>query len=227
MLCLPYQIPRDFKIENSVNDNLHFATARLIRFSIQIAKIYSTSIRQRWVARKVGSSLSVLARRRVLAQLSSPFGRGEARIAQSNRCDVVNSGNKNLSRGNTKPNIVGDDRGAVTVSFVLWMPFFLMLVMVIADVAVLFTTNATMWDSARDAARRLALHQITEDQAEQYVLEHIVIGKSSDYQVAAVDGDDVVVQVVTSTSNASVFGIFGEVLPGELVARVTMLREPE
>lgn len=123
--------------------------------------------------------------------------------------------------------IAEDDRGAITIEFVVWMPAFAAMLAFIIDFSFIFLTNSSMWDSARDAARRLALHKMTIDQAEEYVLESLFT-PSRNFQVEAVESDDqVVVTVVTPINDATAFRVYAGLLPGDLVARVTMLKEPE
>jgi Flp pilus assembly protein TadG len=120
-----------------------------------------------------------------------------------------------------------DERGSATVEFVLWLPFFFTLLAGIADLSFVFTTNANMWDVARDTARRLALHQVDATEAEAFARAAVVLGDPAQYTVVIVDGEDVVVEITTSIDAASVFGVYGALMPGDLRARVTMLSEPQ
>jgi len=123
--------------------------------------------------------------------------------------------------------LLRDEIGAITIEFVTWMPAFAAMLAFIVDFSFVFMTNSSMWDSARDAARRLALHQMTAEQAEEYVLASLFT-PSRDFKVEAINGiDDVVVTVITPINEATAFRIYSKVLPGNLVARVTMLKEPE
>ena len=119
-----------------------------------------------------------------------------------------------------------DERGSATVEFVLWLPFFFTLLAGIADLSFIFTTNASMWDVARDTARRLALHQVTVAEAESFARGAVALGDPSNYVVSVLDGDDVVVEISTTVAEASVFGVYAALMPGDLIARVTMMREP-
>lgn len=122
---------------------------------------------------------------------------------------------------------IADEAGAVTIEFVTWMPAFAAMLAFIVDFSFVFLTNSSMWDSARDAARRIALHKMTADQAEEYVLDSLFT-PSDNFRVEAIEGEEeVVVTVVTPINDATAFRIYSDLLPGNLVARVTMLREPE
>lgn len=123
--------------------------------------------------------------------------------------------------------LFGSRDGSATVEFVLWFPVFVTMIAVITDLSFIYTTNASMWDAARDTARRMALRQMDVAEAEAFAASAVALGSSADYTVHATIGDDVMVEITTSTSAASVFGVYAAVLPGTLTARVTMLREPE
>jgi hypothetical protein len=101
------------------------------------------------------------------------------------------------------------------------------LIAMIADLSIIFTTNANMWDVARDTARRMAVNNFDADEAEAFARSAMVLGRPGDYTVIATYGSDVTVQITTSTADASVFGIYAAVMPGTLTARVTMMKEPE
>ena len=55
---------------------------------------------------------------------------------------------------------------------------------------------------------------------------HVALGDPSNYVVSVLDGDDVVVEISTTVAEASVFGVYAALMPGDLIARVTMMREP-
>jgi Flp pilus assembly protein TadG len=120
-----------------------------------------------------------------------------------------------------------DDQGAITVEFVIWVPAFVWMLAMIVDFSFIFMTNASMWDTARDATRRLALHKMTPAQAEDYVRASIVAAHRH-FEIRATEGEEEVgVYVSTSINNASILGVYANLLPGNLVAHAIMLKEPE
>ncbi len=131
------------------------------------------------------------------------------------------------SKGTEFAKTARNDDGGVTVEFVIWFPFIVGLAALIADLSLIFTTNANMYDTARDAARQMAVNRADPSEAEAYVLSHLLVGKSSEYTVTATDGADVTVEIRTSIKDASVFGAYAALLPGDLSARVTMMKEPQ
>jgi Flp pilus assembly protein TadG len=118
-----------------------------------------------------------------------------------------------------------NETGVVTIEFVMWMPAFGFMLAFIVDFSFIFMTNASMWDTARDAARRIALQKMTVDQAEQYVLASLFT-PSSNFKVEAIENAEEVT-VTTPITDATAFRIYSAMLPGNLVAHVIMLREPE
>jgi len=120
-----------------------------------------------------------------------------------------------------------DDGGVVTIEFIAWIPAFVWMLSLICDFSFIFMTNASMWDAARDAARRVALHKLTAHQAETYLREDIFSpARNMDVSVTS-DTEQVVVYVRTNMRDASPLGFFLPLLPSDLIARVIMLREPE
>ncbi|MFT6773041.1 MAG: Flp pilus assembly protein TadG [Paracoccaceae bacterium] len=120
-----------------------------------------------------------------------------------------------------------NDRGTATLEFVLWLPVFVTIIALVTDLSFIYTTNANMWDAARDTARRMAVRQLDVPAAELFARNAIVVGSPENFTVIASDGDDVVVEITSSASDASVFGVLTAVMPITLSARVTMMREPE
>ncbi len=122
---------------------------------------------------------------------------------------------------------VADDRGGVTVEFVIWFPFIVGIAALVADLSLIFATNANMYDTARDAARLMSVRHASPTEAEDYVRGHLLLGRSDEYRINATDGADVAVEISTTIADASVFGAYAALLPGDLTARVTMVKEPQ
>lgn len=119
-----------------------------------------------------------------------------------------------------------DATGSATVEHVIWLPFFLLLISVIVDLSLILTANAGMWDAARDGARRMAMHQMNEDEAVAYVQSRV----SSRYEHLSVsarnDGTDAVIHVTVPMEETAVFNILTGPSWGSLEARVVMVKEP-
>jgi Flp pilus assembly protein TadG len=126
--------------------------------------------------------------------------------------------------------LIRDDRGAVTIEFVLWIPIMVALLVTAIDATTLYVTQTEMWNVARDTARRMVTGRVlTEADAEAYAQSAIKL-REAPYQVDAVYDKNVAVQVTISLAfeDMSIVGygspltIFGNTL----VARVAMRPDP-
>lgn len=120
---------------------------------------------------------------------------------------------------------VRDERGSVTIEFVLWVvPFILMLAGTV-DASILYLTHTEMWNVSRDIARRISIGDITPaDAADEAQNELSFFGNH--YTVAAdIKDGDVIVAIQTTFKDASMFGIFSA-FGAKLTSRVVMRKEP-
>ena len=119
-----------------------------------------------------------------------------------------------------------DTDGSATVEHVIWLPFFLLIVSAIVDLSLILTANAGMWDAARDGARRMAMHQMTEAEAEAYVRSRVSTRYAGLRITADSTGDDATVHVSVPMEQTAVFNILTGPSWGALEARVVMVKEP-
>lgn len=120
-----------------------------------------------------------------------------------------------------------DEQGSATIEFVLWVPVFVVLLIATIDATVLYLHHTEMWNVSRDVARRVAVGDITEDQAAQVVHDELFLYADHYWVATSKKTDlDVKIAIQTSIADASVFGFFKPVLGENLVALVTMRREP-
>jgi Flp pilus assembly protein TadG len=119
-----------------------------------------------------------------------------------------------------------NEDGAVTVEFVLWLPVFLVILVLIVDTTMIYSAEARLWDAARDAARQMSLYQITEDEVEDYIAAN-AIGLNGDLTITADDtGPDVWVQISMPMSDVTVFNFYRLMENPIIAARVTQRAEP-
>ena len=127
---------------------------------------------------------------------------------------------------NRLPRFRDAEDGALSVETVLWLPFYLGLLAFILDASHVLTTNASMWDASRDAARRLAYHRIDAEEVPAQVMAQ-VMGPGRPYSVIVEeDHDSVAVETRLPAAQAGLVGQFARLMSFDLVARVTMMREP-
>ena len=125
------------------------------------------------------------------------------------------------------PQFLRDERGSVTIEFVLWVPVMAVILVAATDATVLYLHHTEMWNVSRDVARRVAVGDMSEADAATVVQNEMFL-YSRAYTVATSDPTDLDVRIMiqTSIADASVFGFFKPVMGRYLTAMVTMRREP-
>lgn len=113
-----------------------------------------------------------------------------------------------------------NEDGAVTVEFVLWVPVFVIILMLVVDASMLFVTQSNFWGVARDSARRVAVNTMTDTEAETWAEDEATFGSVVPDVDVESSGGNVTVTISTPFSDVDVFGILG--ISGlSLVAEVT------
>lgn len=122
--------------------------------------------------------------------------------------------------------LLRDEEGSSTVEFVIWFPLLLASLLLVIEFSNAMVVNAGMWNATRDAARGVAMHRMTADEAESYFRE-TVFPSGLPYEVdVEIGADRVVVRTTLPGEDVSLTPILPRVFRGALGARVTMLREP-
>lgn len=122
-----------------------------------------------------------------------------------------------------------DESGAVTVEFVLWVPFLFSFLVLIVNASALMHVQTLMFDAARDAARQVATGVATSDEAKTTAVARF----NTDYAMtASATQEDNFVTVTLEAPFANlvyVGGAFVSALVGDrdLTASVTMLMEQD
>jgi len=119
-----------------------------------------------------------------------------------------------------------NQNGNATVEFTLWMPLIAGIIVGAFDLNIVLTTQSTMWDVARDTARRVSIGQYDASTGQEYALNRLTF-MGFDYGVDIAVGDDVVVTVETFLGNVAVLGVMGGGHGYKLTAAVTMRNETE
>ncbi len=124
---------------------------------------------------------------------------------------------------------VRDDKAAVTVEFVLWLPLFIIILFLIVEVSLLFLTQSSMWNVARDTARRISTHEFGQAAAETYATGAMTFGGHPYTIVADAAGPEVSVTITTSVGDVLLFSYspMAAFAGSQLVARVILREEPE
>ena len=119
-----------------------------------------------------------------------------------------------------------DEHGGATVEFMLWVPVFTALMTGAIDVGTIFTHKSNYWSTARDTARLVARHAMTESAATAYAKEHATFSGVEPTVSVSTTTTDVTVRITGTADTIASFGIF-DILDGATVqAEVTYALEP-
>lgn len=129
---------------------------------------------------------------------------------------------------------LGDERGSVTIEFVLWVPVIMVLIAIVIDATTIYITHAEMWNVARDTARRMSSALITcEAEAEQHAADSIGLRDGPYYIDALYDathGSQVLIAIhvndIAITGVGSLLYSRLSLSGGDMVARVIMRPDP-
>jgi Flp pilus assembly protein TadG len=121
-----------------------------------------------------------------------------------------------------------DEKGAVTIEFVLWVPIFVGLLVFVTDASIVYLTHSEMWSVARDTVRRMTTGEIkTATEARDYAAAHLFLGNRTYVIDSNPLSADMNITIAVGLDGAAVFGFFFEPILGQtLVASVTMRKEP-
>ncbi len=122
-----------------------------------------------------------------------------------------------------------DEKAAVTIEFVLWVPIFVSMLVFVTDASIIYLTHSEMWNVARDTTRRMTTRQLTTvTEARDFAAARLFLGQRT-YVIDPTDPAraEMNVTIAISLGDATIFGFFFESILGKsLVASVTMRREP-
>ncbi len=122
-----------------------------------------------------------------------------------------------------------DEGATVTVEFVIWLPLFIIILFLIVEVSLLFLTQSSMWNVARDTARRISTHEFTQASAVTHATGAMTFG-GHPYTIAAdAIGPEVSVTISTSVGDVLLFSYspMAAFAGSQLVAKVTLREEPK
>lgn len=122
-----------------------------------------------------------------------------------------------------------DEGGAATIPFVVIFPFFIFMMILFTDCAVIYLTHSEMYNVARDAVRRMSTGQLTsEDEVTAYAAEHLHLGGRR-YVVHSGFSGEMRIAIVVPVRQAAVFGLdfmLNPIMGDSLIATAVMRREP-
>lgn len=122
--------------------------------------------------------------------------------------------------------IRGDERGGVTIEFVLWAPVFAALIAGATDITLAFMNQSNFWNVARDTARIVSRHAMTVDEAKAYAESNAIFANAAPTAVVTVDATEVIVTITAPATTIDAFGIFGIFKDTTIKAEVRHRLEP-
>lgn len=102
-----------------------------------------------------------------------------------------------------------DERGGVTIEFVLWAPVFAALIAGATDISLAFMNQSNFWNVARDTARAVSRHAMDADQAKAYAEANAKFANATPTAVVTIVGNEVTVAISAPATTIDAFGIFG------------------
>lgn len=123
--------------------------------------------------------------------------------------------------------LLRDDRGAVTTEFTVLVPFFISLMVLFADLSVLYLTHTEMFNAAREISRRMATGELQGPaDVQAYAASKLFLGVRK-YQVDTDFSGEKRVAISVEIQDAAFVGLFLTPLLGrQLVAIASAGREP-
>jgi len=114
-----------------------------------------------------------------------------------------------------------NEGGNATVEFVLWLPLIAGVIVGAFDLNIVLTAQTSMYNVARDTARRVSVGELSASAAQDYALSQLDF-MNFDYGVDVSVGTDVTVDIETFLSNVAVLGSMGSLGDYSVKASVTM-----
>lgn len=126
--------------------------------------------------------------------------------------------------------LLRDDKGTMTIEFVLWIPVIVGLLTVVIDATTLYITHTEMWNVARDTARRMVSGRITTlDEARACAAAAMSL-RDFPYFVDAAYSEDTGAEVLIAikVNDMAIMGYSPlSILGGNMVAHVIMRPDPD
>jgi len=118
-----------------------------------------------------------------------------------------------------------DDRGSSTMEFVLWLPLFMLILLMTADATFIYLSYTEMLNASRDAARRASIGLITSQTDLGVYIADTIPGAGYKYGFAR-SGDIVTVSVIKPYADIAMSPIFDALYDKNLTTTVSMRVEP-
>jgi Flp pilus assembly protein TadG len=119
-----------------------------------------------------------------------------------------------------------EEEGAVTVAAVLWVPFFVFVLTMVFDIAMIFYGQARAQEIAEDVNRSLSIGQYASFSDAEAAVKHSLNGLSPN-AIAKTSSEDFMIRTVVRmpTSDLAPVGIFSSLTKFEVTAVAHMVQE--
>jgi Flp pilus assembly protein TadG len=121
-----------------------------------------------------------------------------------------------------------DEQGAATIELVVWIPFVFALFFLVVDASVFYWQYATLWDTARDAARQISIGTMAPSSADVTTFAQSRMGTMATGFVSDSGSINPGVEVRATFGSMTLLQSLTVFLSGNtvIVARVQMRSEP-
>jgi len=119
-----------------------------------------------------------------------------------------------------------DTEGTVSIEFVLWLPVFLLFILVTADLSLVFTRQSNQWSISHETARILSRHGMTAADAQDYVENQARFSGYTPKVEIEVTDSDVTVIIIAKAQKMAPFGTLGFALGNTITTKVKQTLEP-
>ncbi|MCE6950692.1 pilus assembly protein [Cereibacter sphaeroides] len=118
------------------------------------------------------------------------------------------------------------DSGSVTAEFMIVVPVFVMVLMLLADATTIYMQQSNFWNIARDGARAVSRYALTADEAAAYVRKRTTTPRVQPNVSVVVQDGYVTVTVDADASSLTVFDFITFVSGRRITVTTTDIMEP-
>ena len=131
-----------------------------------------------------------------------------------------------LSDLKTIRDFLADEDGTATIEFVLMLPLFTLILLLLADASLLFLRQTSLMDVSRDTARIVSRYAMTAAEAKAYAEATASTARSKATADVTIANGFVTVVITSDSAASAPFGIVNFAVGDELVGRAVSTMEP-
>lgn len=135
-------------------------------------------------------------------------------------------GHQRLSQHNRFQRFLIEEDGTATLEFVILVPLFTMLLLLVVDASLLFLRHTSLMNISRDTARIVSRYAMTPDEAKVYAERFASTPASAATAEVILENDYVIVRLTSDAASSAPFGIIAFAVGDLIVARAISTMEP-